>query len=131
MCVYSRSIFVKLDKLNIKTMSDAIMMREYLESFVCYIAKKIIVDACYPAMDVRYDYTTAKIEHAFNNVEHLAMMPHLESALLGLNHILTRNIEEAIHEFYMSGYAMTGSINLNSMLMNCDTLIITYEFFQK
>ena len=129
--MYSRSIFIKLDKLNIRTMSDAIMMREYLESFVCYIAKKIMVDAHYPIMDVRYDYTSVKIDHAFNVVEQLTVLPHLRSALLGLNHVLTRSIEEAIHEFYMSSYAETGSLNLNSMLVNCDTLLMTYEFFQK
>lgn len=129
--MYSRSIFLKLDKLNISTVSDGIAMREYLESFICYIAKKIMVDAHYPTMDVRYDYVTAKIDHAFNTVEHLAVLPHLRTALLGLNHILTRSIEEVIHEFYMSNYAAVGSLNINSMLVNCDTLLITYEFFQK
>lgn len=129
--MYSRSIFVRLDKLQIKTMSDGIVMREYLESFVCYIVKKIITDASYPIMDIRYDYSTAKIDHAFNTVEHLVVLPHLRNALLGLNHVLTRNIEEAIHEFYMSDYASIGSLNLNSMLVNCDTLLITYEFFHK
>ncbi len=106
-------------------------MREYLESFVCYITKKIITDACYPQMDIRYDYSTAKIDHAFNTVEHLEVLPSLRNGLLGLNHVLTRNIEEVIHEFYMSNYAQLGSLNLNSMLINCDTLLITYEFFQK
>lgn len=129
--MYSRSIFVKLDKLNIKTISDGIMMREYLESFVCYITKKIVLDAGYPQMDIRYDYSTAKIDHAFNSVERLAVMPNLRDALTGLVHVLTRNIEDAIHEFYMSNYAAVGTLNLNSMLINCDTLLITYEFFHK
>lgn len=129
--MYSRSIFLKLDKLNISTVSDGIMMREYLESFICYISKKIIVEASYPNMDIRYDYSTAKIDHAFNTVEHLAVLPHLRTALLGLNHILTRSIEEVIHEFYMGNYAMVGCLNINSMLVNCDTLLITYEFFKK
>lgn len=129
--MYSRSIFLKLDKLNIKTLSDGVMMREYLESFICYIAKKIVVEASYPNMDIRYDYSTAKIDHAFNTVEHLAVLPYLRTALLGLNHILTRSIEEVIHEFYMGNYAMVGCLNINSMLVNCDTLLITYEFFKK
>ncbi|NTW91178.1 MAG: hypothetical protein HGA35_04540 [Erysipelotrichaceae bacterium] len=129
--MYSRSLLLKLDKINIVTMSDAIMMREYLESFVCFIAKKIITDGGYPQMDVRYDYSAAKIDHAFNAVEHLVVIPNLRQALIGLNHILTKNIEETIHEFYMSNYAEVGSLNLNSMLMNCDTLLVTYEFFHK
>ena len=129
--MYSRSLFLKLDKLNIRSMSDAIMMREYLESFVCYIAKKILVDAHYPDMDVRYDYSQEKIYHAFNAVEQLHVVPHLRDNLLGLNNILTRNIEESIHEFYMGNFAAVGSLNINSMLVNCDTLLITYEFFQK
>ncbi len=129
--MYSRSLFLKLDKLNIRSLSDAIMMREYLESFVCYIAKKILVDAHYPDMDVRYDYSQEKIYHAFNAVEQLHVVPHLRDNLLGLNNILTRNIEESIHEFYMGNFAAVGSLNINSMLVNCDTLLITYEFFQK
>ena len=127
----SRSLFLKLDKLNIRSMSDAIMMREYLESFVCYITKKILVDAHYPDMDVRYDYSQEKIYNAFNAVEQLHVVPHLRDNLLGLNNILTRNIEESIHEFYMGNFAAVGSLNINSMLVNCDTLLITYEFFQK
>ena len=129
--MYSRSLFLKLDKLNIRSLSDAIMMREYLESFVCYIAKKILVDAHCPDMDVRYDYSQEKIYHAFNAVEQLHVVPHLRDNLLGLNNILTRNIEESIHEFYMGNFAAVGSLNINSMLVNCDTLLITYEFFQK
>ena len=129
--MYSRSLFLKLDKLNIRSLSDAIMMREYLESFVCYIAKKILVDAHYPDMDVRYDYSQEKIYHAFNAVEQLHVVPHLRDNLLGLNNILTRNIEESIHEFYMGNFAAVGSLNINSMLVNCDTLLITYEIFQK
>lgn len=129
--MYSRSLFLKLDKLNIRSLSDAIMMREYLESFVCYIAKKILVDAHYPDMDVRYDYSQEKIYHAFNAVEQLHVVTHLRDNLLGLNNILTRNIEESIHEFYMGNFAAVGSLNINSMLVNCDTLLITYEFFQK
>lgn len=129
--MYSRSLFLRLDKLNIKTMSDAIMMREYLESFVCYITKKILLDQGYPAMDVRYDYVAAKIEHAFSNVEHLVVLPQLRDTLLQLNHILKRSIEEVIREFYMSDYVTGGSLNLNSMLVNCDSLLITYEFFRR
>lgn len=129
--MYSRSMFIRLDKIQIRRMSESIMMREYLESFICYIVKKIITDASYPQMDVRYDYSTAKIDFAFNKVEQLVVHPTLRSALLGLNHVLTRNIEDAIHEFYMSNYAEVGSLNLNSMLINCDTLLITYEFFDK
>ena len=129
--MYSRSLLLRIDKLNIQTMSDAIMMREYLESFVCYIAKKIIIDAAYPQMDIRYDYVAAKIDNAFNVVEHLALLPNWNDALMSLNHVLMRNIEEAIHEFYMSDYAQVGSLNLNSMLVNRDSLLITYEFFRR
>lgn len=129
--MYSRSIFLKLDKLNITTLSDAIMMREYLESFICYITKKIMIDASYPVMDIRYDYSSTKIDHAFNTVEHLAVLPNLRTALLSLNHILTRNIEEVIQEFYMGNYCTTGCLNINSILVNRDTLLITFEFFNK
>lgn len=107
------------------------MMREYLESFVCYIAKKVMLDAGYPQMDVRYDYVSSKIENAFNVVEHLALLPNWNDALMNLNNVLTRSIEEAIHEFYMSDYAQVGSLNLNSMLVNRDSLLITYEFFRR
>ncbi len=82
-------------------------------------------------MDVRYDYVAAKIEHAFSNVEHLVVLPQLRDALLQLNHILKRSIEEVIREFYMSDYVTGGSLNLNSMLVNCDSLLITYEFFRR
>ena len=129
--MYSRSLLLRIDKLNIQTMSDAVMMREYLESFVCYIAKKVMLDAGYPQMDVRYDYVSSKIDNAFNVVEHLALLPNWNDALMNLNNVLTRSIEEAIHEFYMSDYAQVGSLNLNSMLVNCDSLLITYEFFRR
>lgn len=129
--MYSRSLFLKLDKFNICSVNDGIMIREYLESFICYISKKILVDANYPDMDIRYNYSKSRIHNAFNAVEQLYIVPHLKENLLNINHILTRSIEETIHEFYMSDYAATGSLNINSMLINCDTLLITYEFFNK
>lgn len=129
--MYSRSLFIRLDKLNIQTVDDAITMQEYLESFICYITKKIIIDAGYPDMDIRYNYLSGKIDNAFSVVEYLSISPNLHDSLLNLSNILTLNIEEAIHEFYMSDCAQTGSLNLNSMLVNCDSLLITYEFFRK
>lgn len=130
--MYSRSLLLKLDKLNILTMDDAIMMQEYLESFICFIARKVLIDEHYSSIDVRYNYSRSKIDHAFSMVEQFYVVPYLrEENLLSLNHILTKSIEETIHEFYMSNYSKTGSLNINSMLINCDTLLITYEFFQK
>lgn len=129
--MYSRSLFIRLDKLNIHTINDAVMIREYLELFICYIAKKIIINEGYPYMDIRYNYISANIDNAFTMTEHFAVMPNLDNFLLSLNSILTKNIRNVIHEFYMSDYAANGSLNLNSMLVNCDSLLITYEFFQK
>jgi len=128
--MYSRSLFIRLDKLNIETINDASMMREYIESFICYIVKKTLVNEAYPDMDIRYEYTPTKIDNAFSIVEYLVVSPELESSIQALNNILTKNIEETIYEFHMSGCARTGSLNLNSMLINSDSLLITYEFFQ-
>lgn len=128
--MYSRSLFIRLDKLNIQTINDAIRIQEYFESFICYITKKIITDTGYPDMDVRYNYASVKIDNAFNTVEYITVLSNLQNFLLGLNHVLTKNIEETVYEFYMSTYSQNGCLNLNSMLINCNSLLITYEFFQ-
>ena len=129
--MYSRSLFIKLDKLNIASLSDAIVIREYIETCICYIAKKILVDNSYTDyMDVRYNYCQYKIDNSFNIIEQVEILPHLRQDLFTLIDIFNKNIEEAINNFYHQRKNNFSVLNINSMLVNADTILITYEYFE-
>lgn len=127
----SRSLFLKLDSLEVESVVDAMATRDFIDSFICYNVMKIIVDNSYPQMNILYNYNPYKIVNSPITVENLYVIESLRDSLISLNNLFRSNIEDVIHEFYISGYSNTGSLNLNSILLNNSCLLITYEFYSK
>lgn len=129
--MFSRSLFIKIDKLQINTLQDSIMISEYIETCICYIIKKMLTDNAYNVLDVRYNYSTYKIDQAFNIVEQISVTPKLMENLLTLSSVMNKHLGNVLQDFYhhqfMSGDKNT--LNINSMLVNNDSLLLSCEIF--
>jgi hypothetical protein len=127
--MFNRSLFVKIEKLNINTIHDSMMVTEYLEVCICYIIKKILVNNSYSSLDIRYNYSTYKIDNAFSIVENTHVNPDILQNLLSLSDTLMKYIEQVIEEFYIKNKMTISTLNMNSMLVNKDSLLLTCETF--
>ena len=68
--------------------------------------------------------------NSFNIIEQVEILPHLRQDLFTLIDIFNKNIEEAINNFYHQRKNNFSVLNINSMLVNADTILITYEYFE-
>lgn len=129
--MFNRSLFIKIDKLNINTIHDAMIIKEYIEACICYIVNKILLNNHYNSLDVRFQYSIYKINNSFNIVEQISMPQELLNNILSLSSILQKSIEQIIDDFYMYNRLHKSVLNINCMLVNGDSLLITYEVFSE
>lgn len=138
----NRSVFFKINKAKIVNIHDAIIAKEYIEIYICYIVKRKLIDSAYieingTSLDIRFRYDKYKIDNVGIYETYNKNTSELLNTILPLPVSVEKDIEQTIDEFYM--YVITSvpnfklmhtlTLNIDCMLLNNDTLLITYEVF--
>jgi len=124
----SRSVFIKINKINITSIIESKILNDYIEMIICYIIQRALVNNSY-SLNIRYNYDSYKIDNAFDIVETISAGYSVFYDIVSLSGILTKNIEQVIDEFYNYTRNKNGILNINSLLVNNDSLLISYEVF--
>lgn len=127
--MFNRSIFIRIDKLQINTIQDSREIRDYTRLCICYIIKKVLIDNNYN-LEIVYDHEYYNIENADEMVHQIALAPQTMNNLLSLSSVIIKNIEQVIHEFNIYNLNVKSILNINSILVNSDSLLITFEVYE-
>ena len=131
----TRGIFFKLETPKNTTIYVLEDFNEVLEETVCYLIKKTLCNNALENLDVRYRYDRQKVNNAHTSIEH---MVYVAGSLNLLNNIqdvlclLERNLDDLVNEFNIYCLSNRDSVlNVNSVLINTDTLIVCSELLRK
>ncbi len=126
--MFNRSVFIRIDKLKIETISDSRQIRDYTRLCICYIIKKILINNYYN-LDIVYDHEYYNIDNAVEITEQVSINQYTLNNLLSLSSVIIKNIEQVIHEFNIYNLSVKSILNVNSILVNSDSLLITFEVY--
>lgn len=127
--MHNRSFIIKIEKIKIVSFQHYLLINEYLETCICFITKKILINNNYNTLDIRYNCNTHSVNNAFSIVDNTHINPAELQKLISLSDIINKYIEQVIEEFYIYNLKCKATMNINSMLINTDSLLLTFDIF--
>jgi hypothetical protein len=110
---------------------ESLNLTEYISLLVCYIIKKILVDNAYENVDVRYNYSYSSINSSHSYMDYYINKGFAKFADISLTYLLEKELSIAIEEFRLSDKALTHVLNIKSMIVNMNTLILSFEILKR
>lgn len=131
----TKGLFIKLEKLNCSNIDVLRIFNDMMEDSICYIINKVITYNSADNLNICYKYDRQKVIDGFvriNNVYYSRLITNLLSDLENVTYLIEKNINEAICEFIIYSKDKPNLVlNINSVLLNKDMLVINAEVLER
>lgn len=127
-----KSLLVGLEQLRPKTISNAILIRELLETTVCYHIRRCLINSALDHLPVSYNYDQYKLNNYNLNLTDFRTTELNYGELRTIGFLIERQVETTIEEFNLYiKHKPNKLLNFNSCLMNSSNLLITSEVLNR
>lgn len=127
----SKSVYATISSDLVKTIEDAISIKDFLKYAVCYTINRITWNEGYPNLNLTYDYNDNSPIKTLDDIDLITSASVHSDKLTEISWFLDRHIANALSEFYMHERNQSSIMNINCLLVNKTGIMLVFEIFQK
>jgi len=127
----NKSAFIAIGSLQPKTLHQAAVVKELLETVVCYQIQKKLSEKAYEHLNVSFNYDPYRADLSVTNYLHPETLTDVEEYQIRLiNNIINKTVDDAIEEYHLyQKYAPCTALNFNCCLVNSNNFILTMDVY--